>query len=343
MKSLHTALLILGVGLLPYLVWRTGLGVLWRELASLGWGLLPFILSEGAGEIMHTLGWRHCLSGPHRSLAFAHLFRFRMAGYAMNYLTPTAALGGEVTKAALLASNHRGPEAVSGVLIDKVCFAFAHLLFVIVGSLLVLWRIPLPRALWVGMLLSSALVAGGIVAFLLLQSYGQLGVLIRWLAARRKGNRVLQRTAADITAVDTALRVFYRERPWDLVWATCWHVLGDSIGIIPTWLFFSLLDQHASLGVVAGTWFLSMWFDLLTFAVPLNLGTLEASRIVALKALGYSALLGITYGMAFRLAQLFWSAFGLVSYGLLRVPPSAAPSDAAVRPPLRRGSAKLNR
>ena len=83
-----------------------------------------------------------------------------------------------------------------------------------------------------------------------------------------------------------------------------------------TWYFFSLLNR-ASWIIAAATWFLGMWFDLLTFAMPLGLGTLEGSRIVALRAVGYNALLGMTYGVALRLAQLFWAMAGLANYALL--------------------------
>ncbi len=317
MKKLHAFLLVLGMAFLAYLVRRIGIGELWHELTSLGWGLAPLVLCEGAAEMIHTVGWRHCLSEPYQSLPWAFLFRARMAGYAINYLTPTAAFGGEVTKAALLASHHRGPEAVSGVLIGKLCLGFAHLLFVLGGSIVLVWRIRLPRALWMGMLFSSALVAGGIVIFLLLQKHGKLGAVVRWLAARRIGGGTLQKAAADITEVDEALRVFHRERPRDLWRAVGWHLLGFSLGILQTWLFFSLLNRNASLATAAGALFLGMWFDFLTFAVPLNLGTLEGSRVVTFRALGYGALAGMTYGVMLRLAQLFWSAFGLVSYGLL--------------------------
>jgi len=316
-KKLHALLLILGVAFLAYLLSRIGVRELWRELATLGWGLVPFILVEAVAEVVHALGWRHCLSGPHRRLPLFRIFRIRMAGYAINYLTPTAALGGEVTKAALLADNHRGPEAVSGVLLGKLCFAFGHLLFVVVGSIIILWSVHLPRALWAAMLFSSALMAAGIVGFLLLQKRGQLGVLVRGLAARKLGGRALQRASLRITEVDEALKAFHRERPHDLGLAVCWHLLGNALGILQTWLFFRLLDQPASFGVAASAWVLGMWFDLLTFAVPLNLGALEGSRIVALKAIGYSALLGMTYGVALRLAQLSCAAFGLVNYALL--------------------------
>jgi hypothetical protein len=60
-----------------------------------------------------------------------------------------------------------------------------------------------------------------------------------------------------------------------------------------------------------------MWFDLLTFAVPMNVGSLEGTRIVALKALGFTSLMGMTYGIALRLAQIFWAGVGLVSYALM--------------------------
>ncbi len=317
MKKLNAILFVLGAGFLAYLLWRVGITELWREVGSLGWGLVPFILCEGASEFIHVAGWRHCLSGVHRSLPMTLLFRIRMAGYAINYLTPTAAMGGELTKAALLASNHRGAEAVTGVLIGKICFAFAHLLFVVIGSIVCLWRIDLPRALWLAMSISGGLIATGMVAFLLIQKYGKLGVLVRWLASRNVGGSIIHQAARGISEVDETLKVFYQQRPGDFLKAVCWHQLGYSVGIFQTWLFFNLLHQNGSWALAAGLWFLGMWFDLLTFAVPMNVGTLEGTRIVALRAIGYSSLMGMTYGVALRLAQLVWSALGLAIYGCL--------------------------
>jgi len=256
------------------------------------------------------------MNEPYRSLPWYFLFRVRMAGYAINYLTPTATLGGEVTKGALLASAHKGPGAVTGVMIGKLCFGLSHLLFVVGGSILILWTVKLPPALWIAMLSSSALVVSGMVIFLVIQKRGKLGAIVRWLAERKVGGRLLLRAAASMTEIDEALKVYYRERRGELTRAICWHLVGYSIGIAQTWYFFSLLNR-TSWVVAAATWFLGMWFDLLTFAMPLGLGTLEGSRIIALRAVGYNALLGMTYGMALRLAQLFWSAIGLVNYALL--------------------------
>jgi len=315
-KLFHFVPLAVGGAFLGYLIWKIGPREIWREFSSLGWGLIPLVMAEGVAEMVHTLGWRHCMNEPYRSLPWFFLFRVRMAGYAINYLTPTATLGGEVTKGTLLASAHKGPGAVTGVLIGKLCFGFAHLLFVFTGSIFILATVKLPTALWVTMLFSSALVASGIGIFFLIQKRGKLGTIVRWLAARKLGGRLLQKAAAGITEIDEALKSFYRERPGELLRAICWHFLGYSIGIAQTWYFFSLLNR-TSWVVAAATWFLGMWFDLLTFAMPFGLGTLEGTRIIALRAVGYNALLGIIYGAALRLAQLFWAAAGLANYAFL--------------------------
>ena len=310
-------LFVLGIVFLAVLVSKVGARELWRELGTLGWGLVPLMMGEGLAEMIHTLGWRQCLSGPLRRLSWFTLFRIRMAGYAINYLTPTAAIGGEVTKGMLLAGHSRGPEAASGVLIGKLCFALAHLIFVTLGVLLVLPHVNIPQSLWVAMVFCGALVGTGMIAFLALQKFGKLGGIVRWLAARKFSGKTLERAAQEITVVDETMQQFYRERPLGLPTAIGWHLVGYSVGIVQTLIFFYLLHQPANWTVASGAWFLGMWFDLLTFAVPQNIGTLEGTRVIVLQAFGYTALMGVTYGFAQRLAQIFWSCFGLMQYALL--------------------------
>jgi hypothetical protein len=62
---------------------------------------------------------------------------------------------------------------------------------------------------------------------------------------------------------------------------------------------------------------LGAWFDLLAFAIPLGIGVQEGTRILAFKALGFSLTLGLAYGIALRLQQLFWAGVGLLLYVLL--------------------------
>jgi hypothetical protein len=314
-KKFSFILLLTGAALLGYLLWKTGIAGLWQEMKTFGWGLLPFVFAEGFAELIHTAGWRHCLSKPYRSIPFLRLFRIRMSGYAINYLTPTASLGGEATKAAMLAAYYPSAGAVTGVLVEKVCFGLAHLLFVILTGVIFLRSVALPRALFVSMILSGGCVGVGLFTFLTIQRKGKLGELLRWLAQRFPSSRLLRAATENITKVDAALRDFYREHPRDLWLAVLCHLIGYCVGIFQTWLFLRLLTPASvSLSVAGALWSIGMWFDLLTFAVPMNAGSLEGSRVLTLKALGYGPVIGMAYGLALRLAQLFWACAGLALY-----------------------------
>lgn len=316
-KKFQTILFALGVVFLVVLLARVGFRELWRELATLSWGLIPIVLGEGISEMIHTLGWRHCLSGRLRELSWFALFRIRMAGYAINYLTPTAAIGGEVTKGTLLARYSPGPQAASGVLIGKLCFALAHLAFAVLGALLLLWRLKLPAALWMAMMAGGGLVGTGMIIFLALQKFGKLGGVVRWLAAQKFSGKSLESASKGVTAVDEAMKQFYQERPLGIPMAMAWHLVGYSVGIVQTWIFLYALHQNVNWTVASAIWILGLWFDLITFAVPQNIGTLEGSRVYVLKTFGYTAVAGATFGLAQRLAQIVWSCFGLAIYASL--------------------------
>ena len=315
MKRLHTVLLISGVGFLVYLVWKVGCDELWQQLRALGWGLVPLLLSEGVANLAHTAGWRHCLWVQDRSVPLFRLFRMTMAGFAINYLTPSASVVGELTKVGLLASQRRTPEAVSSVLVDKFCLAAGHLLLVLAGSVILLMRVELPWGLRLAMILSTLLLGVGIFGFMLVQKRGKLGWLLRWLVAHGWGGNGLATAAQDVSEVDERLKMFYRERRQELLPSIGWHLFGHSIGVAQTWFFFRALNQPVSVTGIVGASILCLWFDLVSFAIPLGLGALEGGRIVAFRAIGSSALLGMTFGATLRLAQIFWACFGLLSYG----------------------------
>jgi glycosyltransferase 2 family protein len=324
MKKLNAALFFLGLGFLAYLVWRVGPRDLWQQISALGWGTIPIVLSEGVGNFAHTIGWRHCISKSQPRVPLLRLFRIAMAGFAINYVTPTASLGGEVSKASLLASVQNGPAAVSSVLLDKLTSATAHLFLALLGSFFLLWRVHLPPELWIAVAATTVLVAGGMGAFLVIQKRGKLGAMLRWLVDHRLGGRWLEQAERHVSEVDEALKQFHREQPRDFWLAFGWHVVGHATLIAQVWLFLVLLGQPAPVITVAGAGCLSLWFDFATFFVPLNLGTLEGSRILALKSVGSSVVFGMALGVAIRIAQLFWAVFGLINYGLLSRRASAA-------------------
>lgn len=320
MKRFHFLTLFIGAALLVGLVWSIGFGALVHELTDLGWGIVLFILFDGIAYIFHTVGWRHCLSGSHRRMSFWRIFNIRMAGSSINYLTPTASLGGEVTKSALLFEHSRGAEAATAVIVDKLSFSLAQVILASTGSICVVLflGVHLPTGGWVALLTGSGLLMAGILGFLLVQKYGKLGAVVRWLVDHKVGGKAMAKASDQITQVDNALQQFYREQPWDLPLSILWHSIGLACGIVQTWFFLYLLTGHWHVIVGAGIWFLGTLIDLVAFAIPLDIGLLEATRVVVFSIFGFSSAAGLTFGVALRIDQIFWALAGLgVYFGLV--------------------------
>ena len=193
MNLLHRILFVGGLLLLAFLAWKMDLVQVGRDMRALGWGMVVIVAAEGIAEFCHVISWRYCLGESHRQISLSRLFRISLAGYAINFATPTASIAGEVTKGALLIDEREGPEAITGILIGKLSFALAHLGFVLFGACFILTRIDLPFYLWSIVALSSGLMTLGITIFFLLQKHGKLGTFIHWLSKLNVFANTLQR------------------------------------------------------------------------------------------------------------------------------------------------------
>jgi len=312
MRLFHIMTFFIGAALLSALVWKIGPGALGQEFSLMGWGLLPFIVMEGVVKIFHTIAWRHCLAPPYSSLPLTRLYNINLAGCSINYFTPTATVGGEVVKGMLLAAAHQGPGAATGVIIGKLAYALSQFATALIGSLIVVWQIPLPAYSYATLLAGNIFLGAGLAGFLIVQRQGKLGAVLRWIAERIKLD-FLKKAAAAITKVDRDLQLFYRDNPRGLGAAIGWHLVGYVVSMMKTWYFLTLFTKDPFL-TAAAVWLLSTWLDLLVFFIPLEIGLQESIRVMVFSVLGFTAALGLTYGIALRLEQIFWGIAGLGVY-----------------------------
>jgi glycosyltransferase 2 family protein len=317
MRWLHRVTLLLGVLLLGILLWKLGPAALFSQLRLLGWIWIPLLLVEGLGEAVHVNAWRHCLSREQQRIPWLRIAMIRQAGMAFNYLTPTAHMGGEFVKGAILGRNGGSVEAATAVIVGKLALVFAQLSFVSMGSLVSLWLVKLPAGFVVGWGASTALFATGILAFFLLQRKGKLGSVIRAVQRVGLGGHLTRSLSDWLTEVDGQLEAFHRSRPGDLVRAMFWHSLGFACGLSQAWLFLAWMGEQSPWQTGAAIWFLGAWFDLVGFIVPAGIGVQEGSRVLIFDTLGLASLAGLTFGVALRVSKAFWALIGLLCYGVL--------------------------
>ena len=54
---------LLGLGLLGYLVFRTGPEVVWKQVQIVGWGFALIIILGGLSQLIRTCAWRQTITG----------------------------------------------------------------------------------------------------------------------------------------------------------------------------------------------------------------------------------------------------------------------------------------
>ncbi len=326
MRALHAAFLIAGLLLLAWLLYDTGLAALWGDIRAFGWGLALFLLLEAIADVFHSLGMQLCFPARLRVTPMPTLWSVRIAGSAINYLTPTATIGGEVAKVALLESHVPRSAAAAAILVDKLSYVVAQLGLAGLGTATLLWWIPIDRAIAVPLFVASVLIGLGCLGFFVFQMTGRIGPLLR----RLLGERVATRALDGIGDIDGSLREYYREHPLALVGSIAWHVVGLSMGIVATWLFLWWVLGQASWLIAAAIWMIGTLVDIAAFLVPAGIGAQEGGRMLVFVMLGLSRSSGLAYGVVLRIEQMFFAVLGLLLYATLfaATPRSTTPAPA---------------
>ena len=310
--------LLVGTGLLAWLVVSSGIGSIVADLSRVGPGLLVILALEFVIDAFGSLGWWFTLPVGQREWTYRRLFWVRCAGNALNESTPAASVGGEPAKVILLSGRISTSAATASLLATKVCFCFSTAIFIIVGMSAVWSRLSLPRDISLALLLGFILMLIGITTFAILQLRGIGAGTVRILRRLRIPDRWLALIESSSHDVDAYLSDFYRARTGDMIRSLGAHLSALGCGTIQVLLMMRWLalgfDPIAALGIAA----FSTLIAFVAFAVPASLGVQEGGKVLIFWALGLPRPAAMAVGIAFRLTSLIKIAVGLVAFVLLQ-------------------------
>src|SRR6185369_7734936 len=197
-------LLAAGSALLAALVRRIGAAQLLADLRGFGWAFAGVVLLELVIDLCNTIAWR-CTLPPDAPVGFGRLFWVRQAGVAINQLTPTATVGGEVVKTMLLRPLLAASATAASLVAARMSYAFAQALLVLGGLVSALGRLRDAPDLAIAVVTVFVAITSGVVAFVALQRRGIFGTLVA--AAGRLGvlGRFLERAKTGSVALDAQL------------------------------------------------------------------------------------------------------------------------------------------
>jgi putative membrane protein len=300
-----------GLALLGWVLHRTGFDPVWQRLQNLGWAaplvFAPYLLIT----LVDARGWQLTLPrGAHVPLPGMMLTR--MAGEAVNSLTPIAAVGEPVKAYLLRRWRVTAADAFASVVISKTALVASQSLFTALGVGAFLWRFDRPR-LATGWLVALSL---GCVAFTAALVWVQrrspgtaLWKLLRRVAPRA---RVVGRLEAGTSAFDGRLREFYRREPRTFLHAMTLHFLGWLIGVGEVMVMVTLIGGSVSWLDAFIIETLSQPIRATSLLVPAGIGTQEVGGVWLCTLLGMSEADAVTLWLLKRAREIFFDGVGLL-------------------------------
>lgn len=331
MKTLSRVFLAAGIALFAYLLFRIGPAVLAADLRRVGARLLLLVALGAVTFSLDTLGWRFAIPAAERRVPFPSLFAMRIAGDAVNYVTPSAAVGGELVRIALLRRYLAATPAIASVVLLVLTQFLSQVIFVAAG---IVYCLP---TLLAGRWAAVAAVPLGFLA--------ALAAGLVFLAVRSDGFRRIDRfsrrfawlrrfaDAGHAEALDRAIFGAFRSRPLDLAAAVACFLGAWSVGVVEAWLILRFLGAPVSWGTAFSIESLSVLIETAFFFVPAKAGTQEGGKVAIFAALGLGAADGFGLGFVRRLRELVWALAGLVTFAELErrrrafAPPASGGSD----------------
>ena len=307
------ATLAVGGLLLLLVISYAGVGQVLERVQAMGWAapllLVPYLIIN----TLDTMAWRRALP---RDLAarvpFHAQYLARIAGEAVNSVTPTAAVGGEPVKAQLLrAWGVPGPEAVASVVIAKTALTLSQIAFILLGVPVLAARFgrPVLGAVCFAVLITLALL---FARFLVgVQRRGLVHAawrrLVRWFPRSRRVARLGERAAA----IDERLGDFYRIEQHAFRTATLWHFAAWLLGVVEVWIIMQLIGAPIPWTDALILESLGQPIRAVALFIPGGLGVQELGGVALCHLLGISDAPAVTLWLLKRARELFFDVVGI--------------------------------
>lgn len=302
-----------GLAILGWLLHHAGLEPVWQRVRALGWAAPLVLVPYALVTLADALGWRYTLSAAARGrVPFPSLTLIRMAGEAVNSLTPAAAVGGEPIKAYLLRRwQLSGAEAFASVVISKTALVASQSLFTALGIAALLVRLGRPQVA-MGWLVALIVICLAFTAGLVWVQQRSPATAL-WRTLRRFVPRAafVARVESSAAAFDARLREFYRWEPRAFLLAATCHFVGWLIGVTEVVVIVVLTGGTISWLDAFIIETLSQPIRASALVIPGSIGTQELGGVWLCTFLGMPEAEALTLWLLKRAREVFFDAIGL--------------------------------
>jgi uncharacterized protein (TIRG00374 family) len=311
-------LLVVGLLLLAYVVYRTGTGKVVDRVLGLGPWFVVVLGISATWFLLNTLGWRATFEG--RPPAFGRLFRVHLISEAISNVTPLMALGGEPMKILFLKQQVCPKELTATVIADNIVHITSAVAFMLLGILYGASHFVIDPVL-LGVLWAGIAATGLVVVVIIAGArFGFIAAVARGFA--RVARLVPARSASLIEGASSVERIVSRflfARPGSFAIGFSYHLIGRLMGALEAWLILLVSGVPVTFG--AAVFIIAVIHVLVNLVfsfVPSQFGIQESAAYLLFGAVGLDPSAAVAMMLVRRIRGFFWIGVGLLLLGVWR-------------------------
>ena len=318
---------LVGLGLLGYLVFRSGPGLVWKQLQAVGWGFAFVILLGGLAQLAKTCAWRKAFTCDISGLSWSRSFVAQLISDTMGQFGVAGKVVGEGTRISLLGRAVPLSNALSAGAIDGALHTFSAVVITVLGISAVLMIGPVSvRWRVYAALLITVLVSAVILAAVAVRNRWQLvGHATRAIGRLPRLHTWASDKQPIIDSAEDNLLSFRDEAP-GAFWATLiFNLLWHMLAVLEVYIILRFMGAGFSVGgafIVEG---LTKVINLVGALNPGNFGTYEGGSMLIAKMFGVTSTAGLTLALCRRARTVFWAGVGAMCMIVMK--PTEAPNS----------------
>jgi len=310
--SLRFFAALLGLGLLSYLVFRTGPGTVWKQLQAVGWGLALIIILGGFSQFIKTCAWRQAFTCEISQLSWPRSFVAQLISDGMGQFGLAGKVLGEGMRISLLGSTVPVSSGLSAGAIDGGLHTFSAVVVTVLGisatlmlgPVSVRWRVY--AALLIALLVSAVILA----ALAVRNRWPLVGNATRAIGRLPRLHTWVSLKQPIIDSAEDNLLSFRDEAPaafWaTLIFNLLWHMLA----VLEVYIILRFMGAKIVIGGAFIVEALTKVINLVGALNPGNFGTYEGGNMLIARMFGVTGTAGLTLALCRRARTVFWAGVG---------------------------------
>ncbi len=284
------------------------------------WYVILYFIVSALVILCSVFRWNLILLSQKHKINYIYLLKAYLAGYGVSYITPSAKLGGEPVRAALLGRQGlKTHESLSTIIIDKTLELSGSALFFVIGSIILAINYALPDNLKFLIIIISIIFLG-LISLAIYQIVSEKGfVIIIYKFFKLHKLKKLKNFTEKLIDTEKLIIKFYKKDKKHFfaalfVMAIAWGLMFIEFKLAMLIFGFNanLLQIFLTFSVVGAAYLIP---------VPFAMGTLEGGQVALFNTINLNSAIGFGVGLLTRVRDSFTAGIGLIIatyYGVVK-------------------------